>query len=352
MPLKTVYCEALERTVKFGRRAPVSRGFAPLFSRYAANLPAPPANANYATVPTMTALRNIYGNDTLGDCVIAGGYHDVGLWTGNANGLFVATDAQIIADYSAIGGYVPGNPNTDQGCDEETALNYWVQHGFANGTKLAGWLRVDATNQTQVQQALWLFESVYFGINLPDKWVNPMPSADGFTWDVAGKADPANGHCVVGCAYNATGVLIDTWGLLGTVTWGAVKKYAAAASNGELYLLLSPDSIAKATAKAPNGFDWPTLISDFNAMGGNLPVPDPNPPNPTPPTPTPPTPTPPVPTPPAPTATGTCTVTLSGITYTGTLAATAKGESDPVDIDDELAEHDAIDAVMAEFPTS
>ena len=31
------------------------------------------------------------------------------------------------------------------------------------------------------------------------------------TWDVAGRPDPNNGHCVVGCGYAASGVLIDAY---------------------------------------------------------------------------------------------------------------------------------------------
>ena len=310
-PIKSVRVKG--REYKLGRKPPKAGQKPALkYSRYATNLPAPPATLDL-TAAAMTPLRNIYGNDNLGDCVIAGGYHEVGVATGNAGTAFVATSAQIIADYSAIGGYVPGNPATDQGCDLPTANAYWTTHGFANGTKLAGWLAIDPTNQTEVMQALWLFESLDFGVSLPDAWVNPMPQDDGFTWGVAGKPDPNNGHCFVGVAYNAQGVQIDTWAEFGTVTWAAVAKYAATANGGELYVLLTPDIIAKATAKAPNGFDWPTLIADFNALGGNVPVPTPTPtptpvpvPTPTPtPTPTPvptPTPTPtPVPVPPTPT---------------------------------------------------
>ena len=299
--MKSVFAPSLARTVKFGRRVPVARGQAFSFARYADKLPAPPATCDYATAATLAALRSIYGNDTLGDCVIAGGYHDVGVWTGNAGNLFVATQAQIIKDYSAIGGYVPGDEDTDNGCDEETALNYWVQHGFQNGTKLAGWLRVDATNQTEVMQALWLFENLYFGMCLPDKWIDPMPSKDGFIWDVAGKADPNNGHCVVGVGYNQTGVKIDTWGLFGFVTWSAVSTYASQHDNGELYLLLSPDQIAKASGKSPNGFDWATLVADFNAMGGNI-----TPVN-----------------PPPPTTSAAVSVTVGGHTYSGSIPMTA-----------------------------
>src|SRR5208282_5056272 len=75
-----------------------------------AALPTPPATKDWSSAG-QPALSNIYDNDTLGDCVIAGGYHVDAVWTGNAGQLFTATDQQIIADYSAIGGYVPGDPS-------------------------------------------------------------------------------------------------------------------------------------------------------------------------------------------------------------------------------------------------
>lgn len=265
-----------------------------------ANLAAPPASVSYASKAS-ASLSQMYLNDQLGDCVIAGGYHVVGTTTGNATGTpFIATQNQIIADYSAIGGYVPGDPNTDNGCDEQTALNYWKSHGFADGTKIAGWLAVDATNVTEVMQAMYLFENLFFGLELPDAWVNPFPSSSGFTWN-DGTPDPNNGHCVVGVGYNAQGVQIDTWGMIGTMTWAAVSHLCSAAGGGELYVMLTPDMIAKGQTVAPNGLNWYQLATDFNTMGGSVPVPVPPAPSPSPsPSPSPqPVPTPP-PVPPQP----------------------------------------------------
>ena len=209
----------------------------------------------------------MYGNDSLGDCVIAGGYHIVGVETGNAGKQFIATQKQIIVDYGAIGGYVPNDPSTDNGCDEPTALNYWQNHGFADGTKILGWLSVDPNNLTQVQQVLWLFENLMFGIELPDAWVNPMPQSSGFVWGQAGQADPNNGHCVAGVGYSQGGITIATWGMLGIMTNGAVSQYTAGSSGGELYTILSEDAIIKATKKAPNGFDFSQLSADLASMG-------------------------------------------------------------------------------------
>ena len=70
--------------------------------------------------------------------------------------------------------------------------------GYPTGQKLAAYCLVDGTNKTEVQQAMWLAESLYFGVGLPDAWVNPFPSAGGFTWqdgdpDLCGQpSDPEN----------------------------------------------------------------------------------------------------------------------------------------------------------------
>src|SRR5580658_6278069 len=183
MPVKTIEHPVTKRTFRLGRKRPVARCPRLSLSNYLTRkLPAPPAELSY-TKPAAAALAEVYENDTLGDCVIAGMAHVVGVLTGNAGGPpFLYTNQQIIGLYSAIGGYVPGDPATDQGCDEQTALNYWENHGAPAGSthKIAGWLSVDGSDPTEVRTALWLFENLYFGMELPDAWISPMPSSSGF----------------------------------------------------------------------------------------------------------------------------------------------------------------------------
>jgi hypothetical protein len=244
------------------------------------SLPTGPASVDYMAKGG-TPLKDVYGNDALGDCVIAGYYHLLALLTGNATGVpFHALLAQIVAAYRAIGGYVPGDPSTDQGCDEQTALNWFMAHAAADGSKALGWLKVDARNKAEVQAALWLFENLFFGIELPDAWLNPFPEADGYVWDV-GAPDPNNGHCIIGGGYDATGVKVDSWGLFGTVTYDAIAALCSG-GTGELYVVLNPDQVAKGQAKAPNGVDWTSLIADFDSFGGHVPIPAPPAPPPAP----------------------------------------------------------------------
>jgi hypothetical protein len=272
--VKTIRHPTSSRTLKLGRRRPIARG--PRFSLgnyLMRGLPPPPPTVDYSAAAA-AALANVYENDTLGDCVIAGIGHVVGVLTAGAGDPFIYNNDQIIALYSAIGGYVPNDPATDRGCDEVTALNYWENNGAPAGQhKIAGWLAVNAADPTEFRTALWLFENLYFGLELPDAWINPMPNGPGFVWNTAGAPDPSNGHCVVGVGYNAEGVTIDSWGMLGTITDAAVGRYATARAHGDLYTVVSQDAIGKASQKAPNGFDWSQLVADFDSMGGSISLP-------------------------------------------------------------------------------
>lgn len=284
MPMKEVFAPHLGRTVKFGRRRPIAMGPHLKLRHYLdkAALPPVPSSADYSAAAAKS-LSNVMLNDSEGDCVIAAGYHITGVETGNAGDLFVPTDAEVNADYSAIGGYVPGDPSTDNGCLIPDALNYWTSHGFANRTKLLGWLAVNAADPAEYKAALFLFENLDFGMELPDAWVNPFPTGPGFVWDKSGPGVPENGHSVCGVGYTPAGVTICTWGLLGLLTDGAIGAYAASASGGELYVLLSPDQLRRGQEKAPNGLGWADLITDFDKLGGTVPIPAPTPtPTPTP----------------------------------------------------------------------
>jgi hypothetical protein len=286
MALKSVFAPHLNRNIKFGRK-PRAPGAARLhFSDFVnhAAMPAIPPACDYSP-KAASVLSDVYGNDAMGDCVIAGGYHILGVETGNATGTpFHATRDQIVKDYSAIGGYVPGDESTDNGCNLQDAINYWTQRGFANGTKLLGAISINARSVHDIQAACYLFENLKFGIALPDAWVNPFPPGSGFVWDAAGAPDPNNGHDVIGFGYDSRGVLIDSWGLKGTLTWNAMSAYCGTWAGGEMYALLTADQVAKGSAKAPNGVAWSDLVAAFDAMGGHVPIPAPAPtPAPTPP---------------------------------------------------------------------
>ena len=273
MSTKPIQQPGSGRTFRFGRIRPIARGPRLRLSNYLMRtLPTPPPTCDYRRAAA-SALAKTYRNMDLNDCVIAGLAHLVGVLTGNAGTKpFLYSDRQIVTLYSAIGGYVPGKKDTDNGCDEQTALNYWENNGFPKGSnhKIAGWLAVNGNDPVEYKTALWLFENLFFGVEMPDEWVHPPVTKSGFEWDIAGAPNKDNGHCFPGVGYNDKGVIIATWGLTGLITDAAINKYATIAAQGDLYTVISHDAINTATQKAPNGFDWSQLTADFDSMGGSV----------------------------------------------------------------------------------
>ena len=81
--------------------------------KYLPAVPAPPAEVDfYSKVEAWGMLLN----DQLGDCVAAAIGHVVESESSYAQPAeVVVTDAEVLAQYERVGGYVPGQPNTDQG---------------------------------------------------------------------------------------------------------------------------------------------------------------------------------------------------------------------------------------------
>ncbi len=79
------------------------------------------------------SIARMYLNDQLGDCVIAGKGHALGVWSANdsdSGGVVLATDAEIKQQYQAICG--PG----DNGCVITNVLDVMRSKGFQAGGKL------------------------------------------------------------------------------------------------------------------------------------------------------------------------------------------------------------------------
>lgn len=257
-------------TFKLGRIAPKFRRPRLKLANYLLkSLPLPPESIDY-TPKAAKQLSKKYLNNILSCCVVSGLAHTVGTLCANVGIDATYTDQEIIDLYSAIGGYIVGDPSSDQGCNEEDAFSYWQHEGAPKGShKISGWIEIDATNDVEVKTAIWLFENAFFGVSLPNAWTNNMDTmGNGFVWDVQGRPNPESGHCFTAYGYENNVKKISTWGMLGFITDAAIRTYAEPAAGGALYTVLSKDSISKATKRAPCGFDFTQLAADFNAIGG------------------------------------------------------------------------------------
>jgi hypothetical protein len=231
-------------------------------SQYVETLPkAPPLVDWTGKVPQYGMLLN----DKLGCCVIAGMMH-LAMQQRAAAGLPVAvpSDGDVTAMYSAIGGYVPGDPATDCGCNMLDALNYWRQQGLTFGGvthKITAFAAVKLHEPAELGAALWLFGGTLDGYALPvsvegaSAWKAP-------TGKLRGRTAPGSwgGHCVED-PYDKAGALeVITWGAKMPVDYGFRDAYC-----DESYVVFTPEWI-EANGNSPCGFKRDALLADLAAL--------------------------------------------------------------------------------------
>lgn len=200
-------------------------------------------------------------NDQLGDCTCAGMAHLIQSWTAANGSTLTVPDSEVLKAYQAVGGYVPGKPETDGGAYEIDVLNFWRTTGIA-GHKIAAFASLDPRNREHIKVACWLFGGAYVGVSLPLS----AQSQDVWRLDISGlDGDPTpwswGGHCIVYVGYNETGPICVTWGELKQLTWAWHDAYCE-----EQYACLSYDWVQGKAA--PSGFDFVTLQTDLALVVG------------------------------------------------------------------------------------
>lgn len=262
-------------------------------------LPAPAQASQWSTYVTSWPM---YLNDTLGDCTCAEVGHHEQLFTATTGTEVTVADADVLALYEQAGGYVPGQPATDQGADIVTVLDDWVSTGIA-GRKALAHAGVNPGDHDQVASAVQTFGGLSIGIQLPvaaqqmtgawtappgwaETWTPapiPAPGPPGPTpvqrpwwwrwWhDLFGvtRAETAKmgartpltgawapggwgGHCVFVLDVSATGVGLVTWGQYWTMEWGFWDAYV-----DEAHAVTDPDFI-RSTGVDVSGYDLAQL---------------------------------------------------------------------------------------------
>jgi hypothetical protein len=140
--------------------------------------------------------------------------HSIQSWSAAVGSEVTVPDSAILTGYEAVGGYVPGNPSTDNGCVIADGLKYWKATGI-DGNKIAAYTEIPQTNHTIIRQAIELFGSVSIGLQLPI-----AAQGLGAYWNMAGaKSLTGNwapgswgGHCVAVIGYNNGSYICVSWG--------------------------------------------------------------------------------------------------------------------------------------------
>lgn len=221
--------------------------------------PAPAESNDY--VSAVGGRFGSYGNEEIGCCVPVDTANSLILRTANAGQAVVPTEQDVIALYSAVGGYVPGDESTDQGCDEGAMCAYMAAKGFL-GHKSAASGPVDPGNLDHVRWAQQLFGTCRLGWNLPG-YAEDLFSG-GKVWDVQTIGDQSTeGHDTALVDYRGGLLYVISWydsaiaypRKLVPVTPAFALKYLEEA-HAELF----EDFIAS-NGIAPSGFDLADLAA-------------------------------------------------------------------------------------------
>lgn len=222
-------------------------------------LPPPPEQAGDAS----KFDGQMFLNDQLGDCAIAGPAHETLHWCALAGKTATITDANVLSAYEAVTGYDPRDPSSDQGSVVADVVKYRRTIGFPDATgtrhKIYAGLGLPKGDATSLKQSINLFDAGGIGFEVPHYAMAQFEA--GKPWDIQrGVSTIDGGHYVAGLAYDPDYVYVATWGQIQRMTWRFYKKFA-----DEGWAYLSPDFL-NASGLSPDGFDYATLQSDVTKL--------------------------------------------------------------------------------------
>lgn len=246
---------------KLGKTPAVKNSASFRFRDYAAlaSLPTPPSKAGHQLL--VVNWDGMLGNDTVGDCVVAGAGHETILWNTEASKTVTITTQNAISDYSAITGYNPDDPNSDKGTDMTVAAKYRQKIGVVDQTnarhQIGAYLAITPGNKEEIKQAIHLFSDVGIGIEFPASAMTQFN--EGKTWTVVSGSKIEGGHYVPAVGYDSLYVYVVTWGKIQKCSWDFIEKYM---DEGLVYI--SQEMLTN--NKSLEGFDLVQLQTDLKEL--------------------------------------------------------------------------------------
>ena len=231
---------------KYGRR-PATRpaALADLAVYAQGKLPVPPP-----TVEVPPGPFPIDGNDTYGDCVMAGVDHLNRAWDkmfDQRTGL--PPEQAIVAEYLKLS---PG----DEGLVESELLMRWHREGLF-GEHIAGYAPVPPHDLLQLHQGVAFYGGLMLGIECGPPQQEQFAKNE--TWTYTG-SEEEEGHCVVGLGYGPVGgIHVATWGGIAVLSAGYLAHKLR-----EAWVVLSHQLVE--ARKDTLGLDLKTLEADLKRV--------------------------------------------------------------------------------------
>jgi hypothetical protein len=213
---------------------------------------------------------SVLGNDLYGCCAPAGAYGLAQIQSNNANASdpIVPTTDQVLALYTALTGFDPNDPSTDQGTVLTDLLNSWQTTGFEVTTRsgktrlsqIVGWASLDISSFALLRWAGYTFGGNYLGIQCPQKCEDNTTN-----WNFAPGLPIAGGHCIVQAGEGSLGGKMRSWGLFIPASAGFMGGYI-----DEGYIVVGPDWLNQ-QQKSPTNLNLDSLIAAMKAAKANIP---------------------------------------------------------------------------------
>jgi hypothetical protein len=218
-------------------------------------LPTPPKTFGHETTIQQWQML---GNDAYGDCVWAGAGHETMLWNAEANRTVAFNDRVVLTDYSAVTGFDPLDPSSDQGTDMQVAASYRRKTGVLDAQlkrhQIAAYLAITPGDVQEHLLALYLFGAVGIGLKFPSYAMDQFNAGKPWTRHLFYNIE--GGHYVPLCARRNGRFSCVTWGKLQPMSDAFFKKF-----NDESVAYISLEMLTN--GKSPEGFDAAQLQADL-----------------------------------------------------------------------------------------
>ena len=217
-----------------------------------------PPDASNDYVAAVTVPWQNFANSRLGCCCCEDTAHTLMLRTANVGRIVVPAVADVVGLYSAVGGYVVGDPATDRGCSEDAMCAYLRATGFL-GHKADATVSVDPKNLDHVRWVVQLAGHCRLGLNLPGYAVDQFGA--GRRWDVQSWGDQStDGHDVPVVDYRGGLLYVVSWGKIVPMTPAAVLAWAEEAHAELFYDWISAQGLS------PSKFDLGALAEKLESL--------------------------------------------------------------------------------------
>ena len=168
----------------------------------------------------------MFGNDTYGDCVIAGRAHQTLRFEDIEQGSVL-----MIADKDVLKEYMKETGGVDSGLVALDSLKQWRSRGWKVGTdkyQIQAFAEVNRSSHDEVRGAIVSDVGIGLGLQLPTSAQAQIQA--GQPWDVTtgpdNKPGSWGGHYVYVSGYTPVGPVCVTWGRKQQMTWAWFDMYS------------------------------------------------------------------------------------------------------------------------------